>query len=96
MVLDDPFTTAPSSSDNNADLKSELPALQDRLAQLGASFKARLQTLLGDLAYQPDVDMRFLGVSMNFNDVYQPVRRRKGPAAGATVVGGAAANTSRA
>ncbi len=94
MVLDDPFTTAPSSS-NNADLRSELPALQERLAQLGASFKARLQTLLGDLAYQPDVDMRFLGVSMNFNDVYQPVRRRKGPAAGAGA-GAAAANTSRA
>ena len=89
MMMDDPFTTAPS---NDADLKSELPALQDRLAQLGAGFKARLQTLLGDLAYQPDVDMRFLGVSMNFNDVYQPMRRRKGPAAGAA----AAANTSRA
>ena len=33
--------------------------------------------LLGDLAYQPDVDMRFLGVVMNFNEVYTPVRRRR-------------------
>jgi len=31
---------------------------------------------LGDLQYQPDVDMRFLGVVMNFNDVYQPVRKK--------------------
>ncbi|KAK0720690.1 Spc98 family-domain-containing protein [Lasiosphaeris hirsuta] len=57
-------------------VKSEFPALQERLRQLGSSFRTRLQILLGDLAYQPDVDMRFLGVSMNFNDVYQPVRRK--------------------
>ena len=45
------------------------------------------------IAYQPDVDMRFLGVAMNFNDVYQPTKRRnKGPAA----TGGAtSANTSK-
>ncbi|KAK1756884.1 spindle pole body component alp6 [Echria macrotheca] len=65
-------------------VKSEFPALQERLRQLGSSFKTRLQILLGDLAYQPDVDMRFLGVSMNFNDVYQPVRRKaKGGSASA-------------
>ncbi|KAK5660139.1 hypothetical protein OQA88_13608 [Cercophora sp. LCS_1] len=57
-------------------VKSEFPALQERLKQLGGNFRTRLQILLGDLAYQPDVDMRFLGVSMNFNDVYQPVRRK--------------------
>ena len=57
-------------------LVSEFPALQERLRQLGASFRTRLQILLGDLAYQPDVDMRFLGVAMNFNDVYQPARRK--------------------
>jgi len=57
-------------------VKSEFPALQERLRQLGSGFRTRLQILLGDLAYQPDVDMRFLGVSMNFNDVYQPVRRK--------------------
>jgi gamma-tubulin complex component 3 len=34
------------------------------------------------LAYQPDVDMRFLGVVMNFNDVYQPVRKQKRAAVG--------------
>lgn len=68
---DDPFASATGSG-----VKSEFPALQERLKQLGQSFRTRLQILLGDLAYQPDVDMRFLGVSMNFNDVYQPVRRK--------------------
>ncbi|KAK5987456.1 Spindle pole body component alp6 [Cladobotryum mycophilum] len=60
-------------SDN---VPSEFPALQERLKHLGGSFRTRLQILLGDLAYQPDVDMRFLGVAMNFNDVYQPSRRK--------------------
>lgn len=55
---------------------SEFPALQERLRHLGDKFRNRLQVLLGDLAYQPDVDMRFLGVAMNFNDVYAPSRRR--------------------
>lgn len=55
---------------------SEFPVLRERLKQLGTSFRTRLQILLGDLAYQPDVDMRFLGVAMNFNDVYQPARRK--------------------
>ncbi|KAG7289721.1 hypothetical protein NEMBOFW57_006097 [Staphylotrichum longicolle] len=104
LDMDDPFTT---SAGGAGSLRSELPALQERLGQLGASFKARLQILLGDLAYQPDVDMRFLGVSMNFNDVYQPVKRKR-PAAAAAAAGGgstaaqgqgqaaATANTSRA
>ncbi|RYO76600.1 hypothetical protein DL766_009761 [Monosporascus sp. MC13-8B] len=56
--------------------QSEFPALQERLRHLGDRFRTKLQILLGDLAYQPDVDLRFLGVSMNFNDVYQPVRRK--------------------
>ncbi|KAM5352297.1 hypothetical protein ACJ41O_005020 [Fusarium nematophilum] len=63
---------------------SEFPVLQERLRQLGSSFRTRLQILLGDLAYQPDVDMRFLGVAMNFNDVYQPTRRKAKPAAGSS------------
>lgn len=76
---DDPF--APPGGAGA--VRSEFPALQERLRQLGTSFRTRLQVLLGDLAYQPDVDMRFLGVAMNFNDVYQPVRRKtKSTAAG--------------
>ncbi|KAK4138882.1 hypothetical protein BT67DRAFT_438190, partial [Trichocladium antarcticum] len=83
---DDPFTTFTTTNTATTNPpppphhpKSELPALQDRLRHLGAAFRTRLQVLLGDLAYQPDVDMRFLGVSMNFNDVYQPVRRKAKP-----------------
>ncbi|KAK0619287.1 Spc98 family-domain-containing protein [Immersiella caudata] len=74
---------------NGGAVKSEFPALQERLRQLGSGFRQRLQILLGDLAYQPDVDMRFLGVSMNFNDVYQPVRRK-------TKVGGGSASAVKA
>ncbi|KAK0708757.1 Spc98 family-domain-containing protein [Apiosordaria backusii] len=77
--VDDPFFSG-GIGDN---IKSEFPVLQERLKQLGVSFRTRLQILLGDLAYQPDVDMRFLGVSMNFNDVYQPVRRKSAKAAAA-------------
>lgn len=55
---------------------SEFPALQERLKHLGERFRNRLQILLGDLAYQADVDLRFLGVAMNFNDVYQPIRKK--------------------
>ncbi|KAL2794294.1 Spc98 family-domain-containing protein [Aspergillus keveii] len=68
----------------NHDLTTDdhmLPALRTRLRDLSAEFRSRLNILLGDLAYQPDVDMRFLGVVMNFNDVYEPARRRKTPGA---------------
>jgi gamma-tubulin complex component 3 len=59
-----------------------LPMLQERLRGLGTQFRGKLSMLLGDLAYQPDVDMRFLGVVMNFNDFYQPVRRGRGTKTG--------------
>ena len=54
-----------------------LPSLRKRLQELGVDFKGRLNTLLGDLMMQPDVDMRFLGVMMNFNDVYHPKKRKE-------------------
>ncbi|UKZ63511.1 uncharacterized protein TrAtP1_004738 [Trichoderma atroviride] len=78
------------------DVPSEFPALQERLRQLGTSFRTRLQILLGDLAYQPDVDMRFLGVAMNFNDVYQPARRKSKTASTASAAAAAAASTNTA
>ncbi|KAI5289203.1 Microtubule-nucleating Tub4p (gamma-tubulin) complex component [Ascosphaera aggregata] len=53
-----------------------LPALRSRLKDVSKDYRSRLITLLSDLAYQPDVDMRFLALVMNFNDVY-PVRRKK-------------------
>ncbi|MCJ1388935.1 Microtubule-nucleating Tub4p (gamma-tubulin) complex component [Xylographa bjoerkii] len=54
-----------------------LPSLRKRLQELSVDFRSRLVVLLGDLSVQPDVDMKFLGVVMNFNDVYRPERRRK-------------------
>jgi gamma-tubulin complex component 3 len=54
-----------------------LEQIRQRLKTLEVDFRARVNILLGDLAYQPDVDMRFLAVVMNFNDVYAPVKRRR-------------------
>ncbi|KAF2202289.1 hypothetical protein GQ43DRAFT_480017 [Delitschia confertaspora ATCC 74209] len=54
-----------------------LPALRKRLTNLLMDFRARVNVLLGDLQHQPDVDMRWLAMVMNFNEVYQPVRRRR-------------------
>ncbi|GKT50350.1 splicing factor 3B subunit 6-like protein [Colletotrichum spaethianum] len=85
-----PSEPGADGEDDNPAVASEFPVLQDRLRQLGATFRSRLQILLGDLAYQPDVDMRFLGVAMNFNDVYQPSRRKT------KTTSTASANTSRA
>lgn len=72
--MDTPFTL--SARDLAAD-DNMLASLRVRLRDLSADFRSRLNVLLGDLAYQPDLDMRFLGVVMNFNDVYEPVRRRR-------------------
>ncbi|KAI1270937.1 Spc97/Spc98 family protein [Xylaria sp. FL0933] len=68
---------------------SEFPALRERLRHLGDRFRTRLQILLGDLAYQSDVDLRFLGVSMNFNDRYTPIRRKAKGTPAAAIAGGA-------
>ncbi len=54
-----------------------LPALRTRLSSLASDFKVRVNVLLGDLYHQPDADMRWLAMVMNFNDVYQPVRRKR-------------------
>jgi gamma-tubulin complex component 3 len=72
-------TPAPITDESIAD---EFPILQERLQALGTHFRSRVCLLLGDLAYQPDVDMRFLGVVMNFNDVYQSVRKKSSRPAG--------------
>jgi gamma-tubulin complex component 3 len=59
------------------DDKTVLTSLRGRLLNLSAEFRSRVNVLLYDLAHQPDVDMRFLGVVMNFNEVYKPVNRRR-------------------
>lgn len=65
---------SPSESDDQM-----LSALRARLEELSDDFQGRIATLLGDLAFQPDLNMRFLGVVMNFNNVYQPRKRRREP-----------------
>lgn len=91
--LEDPFASALGS------VISEFPALQERLRHLATSFQRKLCILLGDLAYQPDVDMRFLGVAMNFNDAYQPMRSKRSKTAssatGSQTVKSEAGNTTK-
>ncbi|KAL8714019.1 MAG: hypothetical protein Q9220_002165 [cf. Caloplaca sp. 1 TL-2023] len=69
---DSPF---PLPTSSNTD--SILPALRTRLQELSSNFRQRVNVLLGDLMLQPDADMKFLGVVMNFNDVYSPRKRRR-------------------
>lgn len=57
--------------------RNMLEQLRQRMKTLEVDFRSKVNILLGDLAYQPDVDMRFLGVVMNFNEVYSPVRKRR-------------------
>lgn len=66
---------------NDAGVTGETSAsvLRTRLRTLSSDFRTKLCGLLGDLAHQPDPDLRFLGVFMNFNDVYRVVRRRRQP-----------------
>ena len=54
-----------------------LESLRSRLLHLSAEFRSRLNVLLYDLAHQPDTDLRFLGVVMNFNEMYKPVNVRR-------------------
>lgn len=61
-----------SGADNERQM---LDNLRQRLKALPTDFRARINLLLGDLGHQPDGDMRFLAVVMNFNERYVPVRR---------------------
>ncbi|EXJ89723.1 hypothetical protein A1O3_02790 [Capronia epimyces CBS 606.96] len=59
------------------DDETHLNSLRSRQLKLSAEFRSRLSMLLYDLAHQPDVNLRFLGVVMNFNEFYQPVNVRR-------------------
>ena len=94
-VTDSPMPTLLPIGGGVEGERTMLEELRRRLKALETDFRVRVNVLLGDLAYQPDVDMRFLGkfgeywplastdtdhtvgVVMNFNDVYQPARRRR-------------------
>jgi gamma-tubulin complex component 3 len=68
---------APVGLTSGGDDKTLLASLRARLIQLSADFKSKVNVLLYDIGHQPDVDMRFLGVVMNFNEVYKPVNIRR-------------------
>ncbi|ETN42423.1 uncharacterized protein HMPREF1541_01578 [Cyphellophora europaea CBS 101466] len=60
-----------------ADDQTLLESLRARMLQISAEFRSRVNIMLYDLAHQPDADLRFLGVVMNFNEVYKPVNVRR-------------------
>ncbi|KAF3929423.1 hypothetical protein AA313_de0201008 [Arthrobotrys entomopaga] len=72
---DDTSDSDDSDSDDE-ESDEQLPAIRQRLKTLTAEFQARTSVLLGDLANQPDMDMRFLGVMFSFNDFYVVKRGR--------------------
>jgi gamma-tubulin complex component 3 len=76
-----PLLPLPAGLSQGVDEEDVLASLRNRLKDLAGEFKARVNVLLGDLYHQPDAGMRWLAMVMNFNDVYQPVRRRKRTAA---------------
>lgn len=47
------------------------------MTELSTDYHVRINAFLYDLAHQPDVDLRFLGVVMNFNESYKPTNPRR-------------------
>jgi gamma-tubulin complex component 3 len=76
----DSFTNGSSQDD---DLTSSvyddqtLSNLRLRLRNLSSDFNARIVVLLGDLTYQPDADLRLLGVLLSFNEFYPMVHKKR-------------------
>lgn len=70
--------------DTTSGTDSVFPELKNRLGELGRQFRRKVTTLLVDLTYQPDADMRFLAVVMNFNDFYKIERPLRERAAGSS------------
>ena len=73
-ALSDPPILLPS---NGGDDTIILSTLRKRMAELATDYHARINAFLYDLAHQPDVDLRFLGVVMNFNESYKPTNPRR-------------------
>lgn len=64
----------PSNAGDDATL---LSGLRKRMTELSTDYHVRINAFLYDLAHQPDVDLRFLGVVMNFNESYKPTNPRR-------------------
>ena len=47
------------------------------MTDLSNDYHTRVNAFLYDLAHQPDVELRFLSVLMNFNEAYKPVNPRR-------------------
>lgn len=62
---------------NAGDDANLLAGLRKRMIDLGNEYHVRINGFLYDLAHQPDVDLRFLGVVMNFNEAYKPFNPRR-------------------
>lgn len=62
---------------NAGDDANLLAGLRKRMTDLNNDYHVRINAFLYDLAHQPDVDLRFLGVVMNFNEAYKPVNPRR-------------------
>ena len=74
----DDMTDSPVLLPSNAgDDASLLVGMRKRMAELSTEWTARVNSFLYDLAHQSDVDLRFLGVVMNFNDHYKPSSARR-------------------
>lgn len=71
--VDSPFLPPANRVTSTSTDDKALENLRARMSATGAEFKRSISAFLGDLARHPDVDVRFLGVVMNFNDVYRPV-----------------------
>jgi len=75
---DDDFTGNVSGGHWDSEGQDQtFPNLRQRLKNLACDFQARAVVLLGDLAYQPDVDLRLLGVLLSFNEYYPVVNKRR-------------------
>lgn len=70
-------TPAPLSSGSAGDDQTLLVGLRKRMQDLSQDWRSRINNFLYDLAHQPDVDLRFLGVVMNFNEAYKPSNPRR-------------------
>ncbi|KAK9366818.1 Spc98 family-domain-containing protein [Lipomyces kononenkoae] len=67
-----------SDNDTKVGEDSDLHAsISARIKNLKTTFHFLVEKLLGDLAYQSDTEMRFLGIRLNFNEYYIVPRHRK-------------------
>lgn len=71
--VDSPMLLPLSASDD----ASLLAGLRKQMRELTNEYHMRINVFLYDLAHQSDVDLRFLGVVMNFNEAYKPVNYRR-------------------